>query len=156
MLMWLIILALLLIGLSLIIIELVFIPGTTVVGLLGFIFAVAGIVISYRHFGNETGFYILLGMSVTTLGALFYSFRSGAWSKFSHKSAITSRVNEGLMENLKVGDEGMTTSTLRPIGKAEFNNRQYEVRTIGDYVASGRPVRIIEIRSSQIIVKPLI
>ena len=86
--MWIIIIALLLIGLTLIIVELIFIPGTTVVGLLGLFFAIAGVMVSYRHFGSEVGFYILIGMSALTLGSLFYGFRSGAWSRFSLKTSI--------------------------------------------------------------------
>jgi membrane-bound ClpP family serine protease len=153
--MWIIILALLFIGLALLIVEIVFIPGTTVVGLLGFFFAVAGIVISYRHFGSEIGFYILLGMSVTTLVALVYSFRSGAWNKFSLKTSIDSKVNEGMVAALNVGDEGNAISTLRPIGKAEFHNRTFEVKTLGDYVENGKRVKITNIQSNQIIVEPI-
>src|SRR5687768_11921605 len=95
--MWIIIIALLTIGIGLIIVELVFIPGTTVVGLLGLIFSIVGIVISYNYFGNDVGFYILIGTLVTTLIALFYSFRSGAWTRFSLKSSMDSKVNEGML-----------------------------------------------------------
>jgi membrane-bound ClpP family serine protease len=154
MLMWTLILALLIIALCLIIIELVFIPGTTFVGLLGLFFAIAGIVISYRSLGSETGFYILLGMSVTTLAALVYSFKAGVWTKFSLKSSIDSRVNEGLMASLHIGDMGKSVSTLRPVGKAEFNSRQYEVKTLGEYLDKDKTVRIINIEANQIIVEP--
>jgi membrane-bound ClpP family serine protease len=155
MLMWIIISALLLIGLILIIIELVFIPGTTVVGLLGLFFAIAGVVVSYRHFGSEIGFYILMGMSVLTLVSLFYSFRSGAWSKFSLKTSMDSKVNEGMLAAIHIGDEGKTISTLRPIGKAEFNSQQVEVKTSGDYLDSGKRIRITQILANQIIVEPI-
>ena len=75
--MWIIIISLLAIGLSLIIVELVFIPGTTVVGLLGLIFTIVGIVVSYRHFGDDIGFYILIGTGVYHVGGaiLKFSFR---------------------------------------------------------------------------------
>jgi membrane-bound ClpP family serine protease len=156
MLMWIIILALLGIGLTLIIAELVFIPGTTVVGLLGFIFSIAGIIISYKHFGDNIGFYVLLGMSITTLVALVYSFRAGSWTKFSLKTAIESKVNEGMLTALNIGDEGIAVSTLRPIGKAEFHNKQIEVKTSGDYVENGRRIRITQILSHQVTVEPVI
>ena len=155
MLMWIIIISLLLIGLALIIVELVFIPGTTVVGLLGLIFAIVGIVISYNHFGSDIGFYILLGTLATSLVALFYSFRSGAWKKFSLKSSMDSKVNEGIMDSLHVGDEGITVSTLRPIGKAEFNSKTFEVKTSGNYVERGEKVKITQIESHQIVVETL-
>lgn len=153
--MWVIIIALLAIGLGLIIVELVFIPGTTVVGLLGLIFTIVGIVISYRHFGNDIGLYILMGTSGATLVALYFSFRSGAWSRFSHKSAINSKVNEGMLKELNVGDEGTTRSALRPIGTAEFGNKNFEVRTTGAFLDSGTRVKIVQIQSNQIIVEPL-
>jgi len=156
MLMWIIIISLLTIGLGLIIVELVFIPGTTVVGLLGVIFTVVGIVVSYRHFGNDVGFYILIGTGVSTLLALFFSFRSGAWNRFSLKSSIDSKVNEDMLKVLNVGDEGTARSALRPGGTAEFANQNYEVRTTGSFVDSNTRVRIIQIQSNQIIVEPLI
>ncbi|HYG17337.1 MAG TPA: NfeD family protein [Ohtaekwangia sp.] len=153
--MWIIILALLAIGLSLIIVELVFIPGTTIVGLLGLAFTIVGIVISYDHFGRETGLYILIGTAAMTAVALVYSFRSGAWTKFSLKTAINSKVNEGMTGALQAGDEGVTVSTLRPIGKALFNDQTFEVKTSGNYVEQGQRVRITHIDVSQIIVEPL-
>jgi membrane-bound ClpP family serine protease len=154
--MWVIIISLLIIGLGLIIVELIFIPGTTVVGLLGLIFTIVAIVISYRHFGNDIGFYILIGTSVSTLAALFFSFRSGAWSRFSLKSSIDSKVNENMLKALNIGDVGTTRSALRPMGTAEFGNKNYEVRTTGSFLDPGTPVKIVQILSNQIIiVEPL-
>lgn len=150
-----IIVALLLIGLVLIIVEVIFIPGTTIIGIIGFVFCVAGIVFSYRYFGSETGFYILLGVSATAAIALFYSFRSGLWSKFSLKTSIDSKVNEGMVASLQVGDQGKSISTLKPVGKVEFKTGEFEVKTLGDYVDVGTEVKIVHIQSNQIIVKPL-
>ncbi|HEY9007017.1 NfeD family protein [Ohtaekwangia sp.] len=155
MLMWIIILALLMIGLGLIIVELVFIPGTTVVGLLGLIFTITGVVISYSHFGNDIGFYVLMGTMMATLVALFYSFRTGAWSRFSLKSSNTSKVNEDILVDLHIGDEGVTLSTLRPIGKAEFHERVFEVKTLGNYIEQGQRVKITQMYSNQIVVEPI-
>lgn len=153
--MWIIIIALLTIGLALIIAEIVFIPGTTLVGVLGLVFAIAGIVISYEHFGSDVGFYILIGMGATTAAALYYSFKSGVWSKFSLKTSSNSKVNEGMVAALTIGDEGKTLSTLRPVGKAKFKEQEYEVKTLGDYVDHGMPIRIKLIMSNQIIVEPI-
>jgi membrane-bound ClpP family serine protease len=153
--MWIIIISLLVIGLALIIVEIIFIPGTTVVGVLGFVFAVAGIVICYKHFGSQVGFYTMMGMAIITLAAVFYSFRTGVWSKFSLKSTNNSKVNEGLLSAINIGDEGMAVSTLRPVGKAEFNNHQFEVKTLGGYVERGVRVRIKTVLSNQIIVEPI-
>src|SRR5688572_21874170 len=155
MVMWIVVLSLLVIGLALILVELVFIPGTTLVGLLGLIFTIVGLVISYNHFGSDIGFYFLMGTLVTTLVGLFYSFRTGAWSKFSLKTSIDSRVNEGATQFLKVGDEGLTMSALRPMGKVDFQGQNFEVKTLGGYVEAGQKVKIIQIQYNQIVVEPL-
>jgi membrane-bound ClpP family serine protease len=155
MLMWIIILSFLLIGLALIIVELIFIPGTTVVGLLGLIFAITGIVISYNHFGNDIGFYILVATVVTSLVAVWYSFRSGVWSRFSLKSSSDGKVNEGIIQDFHIGDEGITISTLRPFGKATFNDKIMEVKTLGNYIEQGQKVKIVHIELNQITVQPI-
>jgi len=153
--MWIIILALLLIGLALIVIEVVFVPGTTIVGIIGVIFAGTGIIFSYRYFGSDIGLYILLGTSALTAVALYYSFRTEAWSRFANKSTMKGKVNEGITASLKVGDEGVSLSTLKPMGTVNFASGQFEVKTLGDYVDVGTKVKIVHIEPSQIIVKPL-
>jgi membrane-bound ClpP family serine protease len=153
--MWIIILALLLIGLALIVVEVVFIPGTTIVGIIGVVFAGAGIIFSYRHYGSDTGLYILLGMAAVTAVALYYSFRSQAWSRFANKSTMDSKVNEGISASLQLGDEGVSVSTLKPMGTVKFASGQFEVKTLGDYVDVGTKVKIAHIEPGQIIVKPL-
>lgn len=155
MVMWTIVISLLLIGLLLLVVEVIFIPGTTVVGILGVIFSITGVIISYRHFGDETGFYILLSTLVATGGALFYSFKSGTWERFSLKESNRGKVNEGMTDKLSVGDEGISISALRPVGKAEFKNEIFEVKTLGAYVESQKKVRIIEISIQHVIVEPI-
>jgi membrane-bound ClpP family serine protease len=152
--MWFIVAALILAGLILIIAEVVFIPGTTIVGVLGVIFMIAGIVFTYSQYGKEAGFYVMLGSGLATGAALYLSFRKGAWNKFSNKSAIDSKVNEGMSSVLSEGEIGVTVSALRPIGTAEFNGKIFEVKTSGSYVTNAVPVKIIKIRSNDIVVEP--
>jgi membrane-bound ClpP family serine protease len=154
MLVWIIIVALILIGLGLMVVELILIPGTSVVGFLGLIFSIAGIVTCYRHFGVVYGHYAL-GSTLAVSGVfLVYAFRTGAWNRFSLKSSIDSKVNEGMNDALQVGETGMAISALRPYGKGEFNNRQYEVKTAGDYVETGTAITIKQVSSNLIIVEP--
>jgi membrane-bound ClpP family serine protease len=153
--MWIIVIALLLIGIALLMAELIFIPGTTVVGLLGLIFSIVGVVISYQHFGSTIGFYVLMVTLAALVVAVFYSFRTGAWTRFSLKSSMNSRVNEGIMATVHIGDEGITISTLRPIGKAQFHDKTFEVKTSGNYIDQGEKVKIVQIESHQITVETI-
>ncbi len=153
--MWIFIIALLLIGLALIVVEVVFVPGTTFVGIIGVIFLGAAIMSSYRNYGDDVGFYVLLGTSAVTALALFFSFRSQAWSRFANKSSMNGKVNEGLTSSLALGDEGIATSTLKPMGKVQFRGKEYEAKSLGDYVDVGTKVIIVHLQENQIIVKPI-
>lgn len=152
---WSIVLSLITLGLLLVVAEVVFVPGTTVVGLVGFIFLIIGVGLSFKYFGGEVGWILLASTSVGCGGLLYFSFNTNTWNRFSLKSAIQSKVNEGEMEHFAVGMEGQTVSALRPIGKAELNNQTVEVKTTGDYLDSGSKIRIIKIISNQIIVEPI-
>lgn len=153
--MWLIIAALILAGIVLIIAEIVFIPGTTVVGFLGAAFMIAGMVFAYRQYDNQVGFYVMLGTGVTTAVALYLSFRYGTWNKFANNSAIKSKVNEGLTAKLTEGEEGITVSALRPVGTADFKGRFFEVKTNGEYVENAVRVKIVKIRLNDVVVEPI-
>ena len=150
---WLIIISLVLLGLALIIVEIIFIPGTTVVGIAGFIIAGFGVWQSFSSFGPETGWVVLGTTSVLAIGAVFYSFRSGAWKKFSLKEAHVNKFNDEIVQDLEVGEIGIAISVLRPVGKAEFREKTFEVRTNGGYLDAGTEIKIIKLQYPIIVVE---
>lgn len=153
---WVTVISLILFGLILIIAEVIFVPGTTIVGVVGFLFLIVGIGYSFSYFGSETG-WTTVGISATLSGLiLYYSFKSNVWSRFSLKSSIQSKVNEGDLESLTIGTEGQAISALRPIGKASLGDKIFEVKTMGEYLDSGSKVRVVRIIMNQIIVEPII
>lgn len=152
---WSTVITLLLFGLFLVVAEIVFVPGTTLVGVIGFALLIVGVGLSFKYFGGAAGWIILGTTTVTCGGSLYYSLTSNAWKRFSLKSSIDSKVNEGELDSLKVGMEGKTISALRPIGKAELNNKTVEVKTNGEYLNTGSRIRIIKILFNQIIVEPI-
>jgi len=152
---WITVISLIVFGLALIVAEIIFVPGTTVVGVLGFAFLIIGVGLSFRYFDGEVG-WITVGVTSAASGAiLYYSFSANVWGKFSLKTSSDSKVNEGELDELKIGAEGQTISALRPVGKAELNNKTFEVKTLGEYLDTGMRIRVIKILSNQIIVEPI-
>jgi len=142
---WITVISLILFGIFLIVAEVIFVPGTTIVGIVGFVFLVLGLGFGFNYFGSETG-WIMVGITSVASGLIFYySFKTNVWSRFSLKSSIDSKVNEGELKSLTVGTEGQTVSALRPVGKAELGNKLYEVKTLGEYLDSGSKVRVIKL-----------
>jgi len=153
---WMIVISLVLFGLLLLVVEVIFVPGTTIVGVVGFVFVVLGIGLAFRYFGSEVG-WITTGGAALSFGIVFYfSFKTNVWKRFSLKSSIKSKVNEGELEKLTEGEEGVAVSALRPVGKAELTSKIYEVKTQGQYIDSGTRIRIVKIISNQIFVEPVI
>lgn len=150
---WLTIISLIVLGIGLVIIEIIFIPGTTVVGILGFLLGGYGIYLGYDYFGTTTGHLVLVSSVLLSFVCIFFSFKSGAWKRFANESVISSKVNDGLTINLKTGDEGETVSSLKPVGKAIFNDKEYEVASLGNFIGEKQPVRIIKIKKNKIYVE---
>lgn len=151
---WSVVISLVAVGLVLLLVEILFVPGTTIVGIIGFVVLAIGVGLSFKYFGRETG-WMTLGTTAVLAGVTLYiSFKSNLWSRFALKSTNTGRVNEDPV-GITVGEEGVALSALRPIGKAEIGKRTFEVKTLGAYVETGKRIRIIQIVSNQIIVEPI-
>lgn len=142
-------------GLILILVELIFVPGTTLVGILGFIFTCFGIFLSFQNYGTTIGFVVMGISAFITAVAVYFSFKAGIYKKFALNSAIKSKVNDEYKYDLWVGDEGKTVSSLKPFGKAEFKDQVHEVSSNGNFIDAGQPVKIIRIKDNKIFVEPI-
>ena len=152
---WIIVISLIVIGLALLIIELIFVPGTTIVGIMGLACTVAGIWVSFVQFGSTIGWSVTGLSSVVASGMFIYSFRAGAWNKFALHATIHSKVNEESPLQVQVGSQGVALSALRPIGKAEFDGIEIEVMTLGEFVNTQSDLRVIKIEGRKVIVEPI-
>ncbi len=152
---WVIVIFLVLFGLGLILAEIIFVPGTTFVGILGIFLTVAGVYMGFTTFGNTTGYWLLGLSAVAGLAAVVYALRNDTWSRFSLQSSNKSRFNDDFPQQLTVGMTGKTMSELRPQGKAVFGDTISEVRTHGQYLPGNTEVRITKIEFNTIYVEPI-
>jgi membrane-bound ClpP family serine protease len=152
---WITVIGLILFGIGLLIIEVIFIPGTTIVGIAGFICSGFGVYLGYDYFGSATGTTILIVSSSFLLVVMIYAFKSRAWERFSLKDENTGRFNDDFKVTLSVGDQGQTISSLKPSGKALFNEKELEVRSNGGFINENQQIKIIRIEPNKIIVEPI-
>lgn len=151
---WLSVLLLIGVGLILLTIEMIFVPGTTILGIVGLICIVIGVFLSFQYFGTGVGWSVLIISSAVGLIALIYSLRSGVWDKFALKKSIDSHFNEEFPIEIQVGDVGEAVSALRPMGKADFNNKLIEVRSDGNYIKTGERIQVIRVDNNKVYVEP--
>ncbi len=152
---WIVLISLIVIGLALIIIEVIFVPGTTIVGLFGLVCLAAGIWISFGQFGAGVGWAVTAISAVSAGGLTIYSFRAGAWKKFALNQTIDSKVNQDSPIPVDIGSRGIAMSSLRPMGKADFNGKEIEVSTLGDFVDTHTKVQVIKIQNRKVFVEPI-
>lgn len=152
---WFSVLLLVFLGIVLIVLEIIFVPGTTIVGVLGFICGGFGIYLGYDYFGNTVGTYVMIGAVIVGFAAIFYSFKSKAWERFSLKEESKSKYNDGIKVAVKLSQEGKTISSLKPFGKAIFNDQILEVKSNGSFISENQRVQIIKIEPNKIIVEPI-
>ena len=151
---WLPIALFILVGIFFLIAEIIFVPGTTIVGVLGFLSLGYGIFQSYSIFGNTVGTLILIGSSTAITILLYHSFKSDAWDRLSLKDSVKGRVNEN-MRILEEGKKGMTLSSLKPVGKVLFDEDEMEVRSNGGFVEENVEIEVIKIEGKKIFVQPV-
>ena len=158
---WLPVLICILFGSGLIVLE-AFMPGFGLPGISGIILEIAAVVLTYLSFGAASAFGVTLIVLSLVAIVLSLSLRSAAKGKLSRSEMIlhnTESNDEGYIasEDMKVfiGREGVTTTALRPTGMAEFDEVRLNVTSEGEFIESGRKVRIISTDGLQVTVREL-
>lgn len=151
---WTLIAALIIIGLLFLVLEILVVPGTTVVGIFGLVLMGVGIWEAYHIYGATTGHLVVAGSLVITVIAIALSLRSKTWKRAMLSTEIKGKTNLINQEKVKPGDTGKAVSRLVPIGKALINDEYFEVRSMGQYVDQGTEIEVIKIDNNKIFVKP--
>lgn len=144
----------LLLGIVLIFLEIFVIPGTTIFGIMGTAAVIVSIFFAYKLLGTNYGHLSIIGGFLVFMIFFFAGRKLMGESQMSLKSELKGKVNE-FVANVKVGDEGVTFSDVKPNGKAFFGDEKLEVYSNGMYIDRDVAVKIIKIEQNKIIVKPL-
>ncbi len=128
------IILLIILGLIFILLELLIVPGSTVVGIIGALLMIAGIWFVFAKHGTTAGVYVLSGSIGLTLLLVFIGLKTNVWKKFTLDTKLHGKVNTFENAELNVGDSGKTISRLAPAGKALINGHYVEVHTQGEFI----------------------
>lgn len=148
------IIILILIGIFLLIVEFLIVPGVTIAGIGGFLLLIAGIYFSYKFQGNKVGNYTLLVSVIVSIVALIYSLRLKTWKNVGLESNSDSHVESYDVSKINIGDTGKTITRLAPIGKAIVNNTICEAKSTANFIDENTVITVVKLNNNQIIVKP--
>ncbi|GAB6394815.1 MAG: NfeD-like C-terminal, partner-binding [Bacteroidales bacterium] len=141
------------VAIALILLEIFFLPGITVAGIGGAVFAVGGIIYAYTV-GSLVGHITLIAAVAIFAGSFAWLLRSKSFNKIALHTDIDSKVTSSRDLNIHPGDEGITLSRLAPIGKASINRLTVEAKSTGDFIDENTPVVVLRVDGHNVLVAP--
>ncbi|MDR1680460.1 MAG: hypothetical protein LBS12_01565 [Prevotellaceae bacterium] len=148
------IITLIVLGIILLLVELLLIPGFGIAGIPGIAALAGGVVMAYYTRGAVTG-HIVLVSAILLCGLLvWYALRSNTWKRLALHDNITAQAFDKPEDRgLSTGMKGVSITRLAPMGTVRFNNVKIEATAYEGIINPSRPVEIVKIDGIKIIVK---
>jgi len=148
-----VVIALLLLGILLLLLEILFVPGTTIVGVGGIILLAIGIYLAYDFIGPTAGHLSLASSVAVIFLALIVLLKGETWKRMALDTNLEGKSVEQLEKLVVIGERGKTISRLNPVGKALFNDKILEVSTTGEFVDEDVNIEVVKLDWNRIKVK---
>ncbi|MDD4490431.1 MAG: NfeD family protein, partial [Paludibacter sp.] len=143
-----VVLILLLVAVGLLLVEMFLIPGLSIAGIGGLLFLGGAVYYAYAFISPEAGHLTLVAAFIMMAVAIFLFIRSKTLEKMSLKTELDGKNDPLKGIELQVGDKGITTSRLAPMGKIRVNRHIVEAKAIDDFIDQEEEVVIIKIQST--------
>lgn len=143
---------LMIVAIVLILLEIFMLPGITVAGVGGFIFAAGGLIYAYT-IDTWTGNMTLLVSAVIFIVLFAWLLRSKSFNRVALKTDIDSKIASTRDTGIKPGDEGITTSRLAPIGKARINGLTVEAKSLDELINEHTPIVVMRVDGNNVVVQ---
>lgn len=152
------ILGLIFLGVLLLLLELLVIPGFGVVGIGGIIAILASIVLAAENSVQALiSLAIALGATVLLVGFLLrYLTKTKRWQWFVLTERLDKEQGYTAPQDLQglAGKEGVALTPLRPAGTAEIAGERYDVISEGIYIPAGTELVVVRVEGARVVVRP--
>ena len=148
---------LILVGLVLLLVETLLIPGFAVTGILGLASMAAACWLAFTNIGTTAGVICVVVCILLTAALLVWLLRSSTWKKATLNTNIDSKVDvDADKKGIEVGSKGVTVTRLAPMGMVRFEDgTKAEVNSADGFVDPGREVVVDAIDGEKIFIKKL-
>lgn len=166
-----------LLGFVLLAVEVFLLPGFGVAGVLGLIAIAVGLVLTFVPPESGPGWWpalqgtwdaALLGLTVVVASLSLSIVGIGLLTRYfgaipalrklevAPPTLVSLQGQPMIFEGhaIHIGDEGVVTSILRPVGRAEFGPVTVDVLTRGEMITPGNRIRVVESQGNRIVVEP--
>jgi membrane-bound serine protease (ClpP class) len=138
-----------------------FVPAAGIIGIAGIGSIVAGIVIAYQRLGNLVGsiYLAVVLVLVPVFIVLYFRFfpRSpvGRWLISQDRQEPEKGYSSFTAEKYAdlIGKEGVSLTILRPAGMVRIDGQKYSAVTGGEFIEKDKPVRVVKVEGSRVVVR---
>lgn len=146
------VITLILVGIILIFVEILLIPGVGIAGILGLLSLCGSSYFAFDIFGPLGGTIVtLIDIALVTI-LVFYALRAKTWKKLELDTILENKPESHFPA---IGDKGKTITRLGPMGSARIDNETYEVTALEGMIDSGTDIEVVHIENNKIYVKPV-
>ena len=142
------------VAIVLFLLEIFLLPGITIAGVGGALFAIGGIIYAYS-IGTVTGHITLISSVVVFIGFFAWLLRAKSFQRVALNTNVDSTLTSTRDMGLQLGDKGIALSRLAPIGKARFGDITVEAKTQGDFIDEQTPIVIIRLEGYNVVVETI-
>ncbi|MDL2255066.1 NfeD family protein [Parabacteroides sp. OttesenSCG-928-G06] len=140
-------------AITLILVEIFLLPGITLAGIGGGLFAIGGAIYAYT-INPMTGHITLAASAVVFVVVFFWLLRSNSFRKVALRADVDSKMTSTRELGIEVGDEGVTLSRLAPIGKALVKEITVEAKSREEFIDEQTQVVVVRVDGYNVIVVP--
>ena len=151
------IIILIVVGLLLLLVETLLLPGFAVTGILGIASLGAACWLAFSRLGNTAGIIVTIICILLAAALLIWVMRSSTWKKATLDTKIDSKVDVNAdRNNITVGMKGSAVTRLAPMGMVRFEDgTKAEVCSADGFLDQGAEVVVDSIDGEKIFIKKL-
>lgn len=145
---------LMILGLALVAIEVLVIPGIGIIGFLGAIAMLGSSYVSVTEFQASQAA-ILIAAGMAGAGVMFWLFPR---TKVAQAMILSTQTTGGAANpelRLLMDREGTAMTPLRPSGAVKIDDKPIDVVSDGQYIDAGTRVRVILVEGARVVVEPI-
>lgn len=153
--MWWIVVSLLILGVVLMLVEMLLIPGIGIAGFLSLGSLGVACWYAFSVISPAAGWWTTLA-AVLLLGAMtFFALRAKTWRRFELKTEVTSQMGTESSQ-VHVGDCGVAYTRLAPMGTGRFGSVTCEVKSFDNtMISAGTGIEVVAVEENRPLVKPI-
>lgn len=138
-------------GIVFFVLEIFFLPGVSIGGIVGTLFTGAGIWYAFAKLGITAGWIVVAVSVLVLLFVIVYFIKGKPLDKMALDKELETN-NFYDMSKVAVGDTGVTLSRLAPMGKVLINGEEYEAKFCEGFLDRGVDVVVIYIDGNVLLV----